>query len=57
MNEFNDLDEVVVKNTKQKGIIVDVYKVHNTYYYQVELDNNDVNEYSENELEIKKAIF
>lgn len=53
MSKFNELEEVVIKNTKQKGIIVDVYKVRDTYYYQVELDNNEVNEYSEYEIEKK----
>ena len=54
MNKFKDLEEIIIKNTKKTGIVVDMYKVKNTYYYQVELDNNDVKEYSENELE-KKA--
>ena len=53
MNKFKDLEEVIIKDTKKTGIVVDRYKVKNTYYYQVELDNNDVKEYSENELEKK----
>lgn len=52
---FNELDNVKIIKTNETGIIVDKYKVEDTYYSQVELDNKkenrDVVEVSEKDIE------
>lgn len=37
MNKFNELDEVKIISTGEIGIIVDLYKSEDKWYYQVEL--------------------
>lgn len=52
---FNELDNVKIIITNEAGIIVDKYKMEDTYYFQVELDNKtknrDVVEVSEKDIE------
>lgn len=38
MHKYNELDNVKIKSTNEMGIIVDVYKHNDEWYYQVELD-------------------
>lgn len=52
---FNELDNVKIITTNETGIIVNKYKMEDTYYFQVELDNKtknrDVVEVSEKDIE------
>lgn len=57
---FNELDNVKIITTNETGIIVDKYKMEDTYYFQVELDNKkenrDVVEVSEKDIEKNHSI-
>lgn len=54
MNKFNELDEVKIISTSEMGIIVDLYKSEDKWYYQVELMektiDKDIIECQEDEL-------
>ena len=55
VNKFNELDKVKIISTSEVGIIVDLYKLEDKCFYQVELMektiDRDIIECSEDELE------